>query len=266
MSEAGLTAAERHDGPANGSDRVQTSLGREVHDRIRHDIVAGQLRPNERLVETDLAQRYAASRTPVREALLRLQESGLVDRLRSGWCVREQSEQEIREIYSVRAILEGSAARIVAGLVEKGMLAESARGGLEKTARALKRGLTPKVSDYKNVVEENEAFHDQLIYLVNNERLLRLCQQERAYYFNFQLARLYSDVDYKLQRGQHLALVTAVLAGNVDQAEQIAVSHVFDALELVLQKIFYGSRHAGVDRTIGDASRRLEQAWYPRRS
>ncbi len=251
------------------SDRSELSLGREVYDRIRHDIVVGKLRPNERLVETDLADRYEASRTPVREALLRLQEAGLVDRIRSGWCVREQTEREIREIYGIRAILEGTAARIVAGLAAKGMLNDEAREGLEKTARVLREGLTPKVPDYERIVEENETFHDQILRLVANDRLLRLCRQERAYYFNFQLARLYSDVDYELQRGQHLALATAVLDGDVAQAEQIAVMHVLDALRLVLHKIFHGTRSSTPDDVERDsvgavgASPEAVHAWYP---
>lgn len=218
------------------------SLSRSVYDHVRHDIVTGVLRPNERLVEADLAARYSASRTPVREALLRLEETALVERLRSGWCVREQTEQEIKEIYGVRMILEGAAARVGAQLAARGELGQATHTRLIEVARELKELHAPPVPGYIEVVQENETFHDQLIAIADNTRLLRLCRQERAYYFNVRLARLYSDADYQHQRGQHLALVTAVLDGDADTAERIAVTHVHDALQLVLQKVFDGSR------------------------
>lgn len=229
------------DGQSRPSENGKgVSLGRSVYDRIRHDIVLGVLRPNERLVEADLGERYSASRTPVREALVRLREIGLVEQLRSGWCVREQTEQEVREIYAVRAILEGGAARVGARLAAQGGLPDETLRQLRETAAGLEGRLVPEVPSYIEIVEENERFHDQLIAVARNERLLRLCQRERAYYFNFQLASLYSEADYRHQSGQHLALVTAVLAGDAAKAEEIAVTHVLDALSLVLQKLFHG--------------------------
>lgn len=218
-----------------------------MYDRLRRDIVLGVLRPNERLVEEDLGRRYQASRTPVREALVRLSELGLVTKLRSGWCVREPSEREVREIYQVRAVLEGGAARVGARLAAQGKLSPETVRDLEETAMGLEGHLVPDVPSYREIVEENERFHDRLIVVAGNDRLLRLCRRERAYYFNFQLAALYSEADYRHQRGQHLALVRAVLEGNAAKAEEIAVTHVFDALGLVLQKLFPGMSLGGAD-------------------
>src|ERR1700754_1350669 len=109
------------------SERVQMTLDRaqrppagpvnlttEVYERLRQAIVAGSIRPNERLIEADLAARLEVSRTPVRESMLRLAGDGLIIAHRRGWIVREHSAEEIREVYEIRAALEGFAAGLAA--------------------------------------------------------------------------------------------------------------------------------------------------------
>ena len=85
-----------------------------IYAKIRADIISGKIRPNSRLIEAELADFYDVSRTPVREALQRLYENKLINRIKSGWVVREYSLDEIKEIYEVRAALEGFAARLAA--------------------------------------------------------------------------------------------------------------------------------------------------------
>src|SRR5215211_4475027 len=85
-----------------------------IYDRVRADIVHGALRPNQRLVEIELAERLGVSRTPIRETLQRLTLEGLVHRTRGGWVVHEHSQDEIRAIYEVRAALDGYAAFLAA--------------------------------------------------------------------------------------------------------------------------------------------------------
>ena len=87
---------------------------REVYDQLRAQIARGELRPNERLVEADLAQRLSVSRTPIRESIQRLAVDGLVVNRRRAWFVREHSPAEITALYEVREALEGYAARLAA--------------------------------------------------------------------------------------------------------------------------------------------------------
>src|SRR6266516_463803 len=95
MTETTEVAGTRAPAPASLSDGV--------YQRLRSAIVRGDLRPNERLVEADLAGWLEVSRTPVRECLQRLAAERLVANRRRGWIVQEHSTQEIREIYDVRA-------------------------------------------------------------------------------------------------------------------------------------------------------------------
>ena len=87
---------------------------REIYSRIRSAILRGELRPNEPLIEADLALSLGVSRTPIREGLQRLATDGLIVARRRGWAVRDHSEAEIRHIYEVRAALEGYAAWLAA--------------------------------------------------------------------------------------------------------------------------------------------------------
>src|SRR4051812_11951844 len=90
------------------------NLATEVYEQLRRAIVEGSIRPNERLIEADLAERLEVSRTPIRESMMRLAGDGLIVAHRRGWIVREHSQDEIREVYEIRAALEGFAAGLAA--------------------------------------------------------------------------------------------------------------------------------------------------------
>jgi len=98
-----------------GAGRVATLIiDAQSRDLLRRQIVEGTLRPRERLIAADLADKLQVSRTPVREALYLLASEGLVVPTRRGFAVREFTPSEIIEIYEVRAALEGMAARLAA--------------------------------------------------------------------------------------------------------------------------------------------------------
>ena len=86
--------------------------GEETYAAIRRSILEGALRPGERIVEQQLAEMLNVSRTPVREALLKLERENLVARIGRGMAVRRYSSDEVRDIYNLRAHLESFAARL----------------------------------------------------------------------------------------------------------------------------------------------------------
>src|SRR3954471_15798899 len=109
MGGSGMLVDERDvafDRSANRTDSV--------YEQLRSEIVRGQLRPNERLIEAELAERLQVSRTPIREGLQRLAADGLVASRLRGWIVYEHTLDQIRDIYETRAALEGFAARLAA--------------------------------------------------------------------------------------------------------------------------------------------------------
>jgi len=200
-----------------------------AYDRIRADIVHGVLRPNQRLVEVDLAEQLGVSRTPVREALQRLVLERLVRRERGGWVVHEHSPEEIEAIYEVRAALEGYAAFLAADRADEAQLAEldaiypSGEAALE---------LGPDEQ-----VELNERFHDGVIAAAGNARLAELCRVNRQYYFNHRIASRYGAEENRRSIEGHRLILRALARGDGPAAEAHAREHVDYALAIVLAKV-----------------------------
>src|SRR5438034_3653399 len=165
MTETTEVAGTRAPAPASLSDGV--------YQRLRSAIVRGDLRPNERLVEADLAGWLEVSRTPVRECLQRLAAERLVANRRRGWIVQEHSTQEIREIYDVRAALEGYAARLAAR--------QASRSQVERIMALAKIDpATYADPPRRGFVEYNQEFHDTVVESSGNTRLAEAIRRSRG--------------------------------------------------------------------------------------
>jgi DNA-binding GntR family transcriptional regulator len=199
------------------------------YDQLRADIVRGELRPNQRLVEVELADRLGVSRTPVREALQRLVLEGIVRRDRGGWAVHEHSPEEIRAIYEVRAALEGYAAFLAAG--------RASEEELRDLDALYPPGDAAYALDPDDQVELNERFHNGVIGAAGNERLAELCSRNRLYFFNHRIARRYDDGETRRSIEGHRLILDALARGDGPAAEARAREHVDDALAVVLAKI-----------------------------
>lgn len=203
---------------AEASSADSGSRGRSVYDRLRWDIVHGVLRPNEALIEIELSERLAVSRTPVRESLQRLAEDGLIVMRRRRWYVYEHSAAEIREIYEIRAAQEGFAARLACQ-----------RATAEQLA-AIKDAAPVVDADTLDArVVSNDAFHDLINEASGNQRLVGLIAKTRLFHFNRRLAGAYTREELARSSSQHAAIVTAVVARDEDGAERLVHEHVLDA-------------------------------------
>lgn len=154
------------------------SIQARVIDDLRERIISGALEPGVSLSEIALADAFGVSRTPVREALKQLQTEGLVEiRPRVGTFVTAPSRREINELFEVKALLEGAAARLMAqrGTVpELEMLRES----LREADRAVARGDEAR---YAALVEE---FHEVIVQGADNAKLTahyRILMNQLAY-------------------------------------------------------------------------------------
>jgi DNA-binding GntR family transcriptional regulator len=211
---------------------VPQSLNRaaEVYEEIRRAIVEGKIRPNERLIEADLAERLDVSRTPVRESMQRLAADGLVVSRRRGWAVREHSPQEIQEIYEVRAALEGYAARLAAERATDAMIAEivnihtSYVAELESTSR-------------DRLLKHNDAFHNAVVAAAGNVRLAEQIERNTAFYFIHRIAGFLSDDEVRVSIAGHQELVDALVARDPELAESAAQRGVLAGLSKTLARV-----------------------------
>lgn len=206
---------------------VDERIADTVYARLRTDIVRGVLRPNEPLVEDEIAERLTVSRTPVRESLHRLATDGLIVSRRRRWLVYEHGPEEIREIYETRAALEGYAARLACERADDAQLAA--------IAAARERIAAPASGD--DGVRLNEYFHDLIVDAARNTRLARLIRQGRVYFFNYRIATLYTADEVAEYARQHLGLIDAVCARDAAAAEALTREHVAHALHLIITKL-----------------------------
>lgn len=146
------------------ADEIELPQGQGAYRRLLEEIRTGALSPGARLRETELAERLGVSRTPVREAIRQLEADGLVVHLaRQGATIRSLDHAEVVELYEMRAVLEGTAARLAARAASEIELAELAALNAELTE-------APAGPEAR---ELNRVFHRALIDAARNRFLLK---------------------------------------------------------------------------------------------
>jgi len=163
-------------GPAEDSAALSQTLRAQL--RLRELILGGELEPGTRIAELALVERLGASRTPIRMALVRLQEEGLLDALpNGGFAAKDFSETDIHDAIEVRGTLEGLAARLAAERGVSSLLLADARECLQHIDTLL---AAPSLSEesFSGYVQHNGRFHDVLAQMAGSATLMR--QLERA--------------------------------------------------------------------------------------
>jgi DNA-binding GntR family transcriptional regulator len=146
-------------------------LADRVYNQLRDNIGSHQIRPGERLQEVSLAAQLGVSRTPVREALARLESEGMIVVEGRGFVVPELTDADIEEIYELRFLLEPAAARsAVAEVTGAGDLA-SMSSAIDDAVAAEKN------DDFRAFLEANSRFHNAWRALVPNRRMSKLLDQ-----------------------------------------------------------------------------------------
>jgi DNA-binding GntR family transcriptional regulator len=199
-------------------------IGATVHPRLRNAILTAELRPNSRLVEGELAEWLGVSRTPIREALLQLEQEGLVERNR-GWIVREQKASEIRERLESRIAVEGYAARLAATRRTETDIQE-----LRKLEDAMEEPGLARI-EFNRL---NDEFHQVFTAAAKNPTLLNLHSQTKINYWNLNVPVIFTpEADRKVHEN-HRRLIEALVARDGNQAELIMRGHIQMTLEIVL--------------------------------
>jgi len=195
-----------------------------VCDELREAIVNLRLRPGEALREAALAEKLGVSKTPLREAFARLEQEGLVETTSfKGAVVTGYSERDLKEIYELRALLEGAAARSAAEHANDATL-HALRDVLDRS-RALR-----DAGDLVGLAELLGRF-DVIVYSqVTNDRIGALIDNLRAHLTR--IGRLTEDIPGRVEASveEHAAIVDAILARDPDEAERLMRVHIASVL------------------------------------
>lgn len=198
---------------------------------LRERIVEGELLPGTRLIEADITRVFGVSRGPVREAVRKLTAEGLVaqEKHRSS-TVRGISKDRFREIFEVRAVLEGYAAELAAS---RETTAEQRRWLLASRKRWAAGNLA---SDAQAFMAENGLLHGKLIELAANAVLAEHLRQTAIPGFKAAFSMLLKHDDLVESSAQHVAILDAVLARNTRLAHRCMAEHVHRTCEQALQR------------------------------
>jgi DNA-binding GntR family transcriptional regulator len=200
-----------------------------AYEEIRDDIVRGAFPPGTRLSEVTLAERYeqhAMSRTPIREALIRLEQDGLIERRGNSAWVRERSPEEVVDICQATAFLEGAIAYCAAE--------RRTETDLARLDAALRQAETMEAATVEDMQSANQVFHDALAKACRNAPL-----QEVQTRLAWQVARFPSTTlgypgRWEIVRKEHVAIVDAVRARDPAEAERKAREHMQAAIDVRL--------------------------------
>jgi DNA-binding GntR family transcriptional regulator len=203
-----------------------------AYEAIRADILSGALKPGERLREEDLVSRVGVSRTPVREALRRLESDGYaVVQANRGASVSAYSKRDVDEIYGLRALLEGHASRRAAARITPNQVAQLE--ALNVQMRALKNLGGRTLERQLERSRLNQAFHEIILEASDNIRLATIVRQLAQVALSARTFSNYDEDDETRALDNHDELIRALKSGHPDWAEATMRSHVHNARQIM---------------------------------
>ncbi len=207
----------------------QQSLRERIVQRLRDAIVAGDLPANSRLAEPELAKRLGVSRTPLREAIRQLAAEGFVSTTpRVGSFVSHVTPQDAEELYAVRAVIEGLAAR---------QAAENPDPVKREILGEILDELTKRKGDLRRYHEMSGQFHDAIVSLSGNRRLQAIHKGVSLHVSRMRALSLAGRGRPEVSLGDHRRIVAAIVRGRGAEAERLMRAHVEGARRVVKRRI-----------------------------
>ena len=203
-----------------------------VYEMLKRDILNRKFEPKDKLSETALAKMYNVSRTPVREALHKLEKEGLVVKLSDGYHVNFLTKEQILKIYEVRAVLEALAAKKAAENRDPEMLKR-----LREAAEAFVK------ADRSNplaLAQANSNFHDVIAEMSGNEYLRDILKdlRNKLAIVRVDLFTSGGRVDQEIE--EHLKIYEAIEKGDPQAAWEAAYRHQMNLMEYIKSKKMVG--------------------------
>jgi DNA-binding GntR family transcriptional regulator len=204
------------------------TLREKIYQKIRDDIMYGRFVPGERLVETRLVKEFNASRTPIREALRQMETEGMITFQRNrGITVTKLSTKEVDEIYTLRCLLEGFAARLSAEKCIKKDLVylSNLQKKLEKAAR-----------DFELVdwLENNSLFHNYFLDNCENSNLIQVLDALKRRVYRYQYTGIRIPGHFEAYLAHHRAIIEACESKNGKKAEKYMRIHLEKVRDVLL--------------------------------
>lgn len=200
-----------------------------IFNTIREAIIGGELKPGERLMEVQLAEKMGVSRTPVREAIRKLELEGLVEMIpRKGAHVAEVSVKDIMDVLEVRASLDGLATALAAERMK------------EEELRELKHIYTQfanyvEKESLQGTVKKDVEFHDIIYRAAKNEKLMQINNNLREQVQRFRVIYLKGYSSPKNIIKEHEEIINAISSRDPEMARRVAQEHIKRQEEAIIK-------------------------------
>lgn len=198
---------------------------------IREAIIMGELKPGERLMEVHLAQKMGVSRTPVREAIRKLELEGLVTMIpRRGAHVSELSAKDIMDVLEVRASLDGLATVLSAERIRESELRE-----LDNTKKQFV--LYAEKGNLMGSIKKDVEFHDIIYKSSRNDRLIQIVNNLREQVHRFRVIYMKDYSSYSDLIREHTEIYEAISARDANRAMKAAQTHIRNQEAAIIKAI-----------------------------
>lgn len=199
-----------------------------VFNTLRRAILRGELKPGERLMEIQLANKLGVSRTPIREAIRKLELEGLVLMIpRKGAEVAEITEKNLREVLEVRCALEELAVQLACERIQEEEIVKL------KNAAENFRGVLDS-DDVTQIAQADEAFHDVIFEATDNSRLIQLLNNLREQMYRYRIEYLKKKDCYPQLLEEHRMIIEAIEGRDKETATAVTWKHINNQVDTVV--------------------------------
>jgi DNA-binding GntR family transcriptional regulator len=190
------------------------NLAEEVLRKLQDAIISGDLRPNERLIEKKLSQKYGVSRTPIHDAIIRLQLMGHVTILDDGKAiVTEFSQEHMKDLFEIREALETMVVKLDCARASDEQI-KQARSFLDLATEASTRHDLDAFGRY------NTSFHNILLESCENKKLIFMVKTVRDQYYLGKLLRVITDEELRRIIKLHYEVIDAIMVRDEEKAQK----------------------------------------------
>ncbi|MGP0583452.1 GntR family transcriptional regulator [Paenibacillus timonensis] len=205
--------------PSNDIVPLVNSISEQIYLTLKRKILTGELCPGTRLIVLDIAGHFQVSQAPVREALERMKQEGLINGIRNkGSVVSNITSKEIRDLFVLREIIEGFAVR-----ASMPTLTEADYAALERIIQRMEEAV--EQSDTLSILEMDMDFHGFFYKRCDNQAILELWNHMRTKVMRFMaISNRHSTTE--MLADWHRMLIDALRTGNGDVAEEAFIEHM----------------------------------------
>lgn len=202
-----------------------------VFQTLRKAIITGELQPGERLMETQLGEKLGVSRTPIREAIRKLELEGLVVMVpRKGAQVAQFTEKDIQDVLEVRAALEALACKLTCKNMDDRVLLKL-QLVIKEYEYAAEQG------DIETMIQKDVEFHEAIFNATQNDKLVQLFNNLREQVHRYRIAYMKNTSQSETVNAEHIEILEALKEGNEERVAELAAQHIHTQCESIMHFI-----------------------------